>query len=60
MRIVINSQRKEDTERRAIPKGHSAPCQKIGETVQGHSLVSNLALPISSESLPFALLPSSV
>lgn len=60
MGMDFKRQRKEDTERRAIREGHSAPCQQIGETVQGHLLLGNLALPISFESLPFASLPSSV
>lgn len=60
MRMDFNRQEKEYTERIATPKEHSAPCQQIGGTVQGHLLLGNLALPISSESLPFASLPSYV
>jgi len=59
IRKDFNRERKEDTERIAIREGHSAPCQQIKGTEQTHLLLDNLAFPISFESLPFALMPSS-
>jgi hypothetical protein len=60
IRMDVNRRRKKkDTERRATREEHSAPCQQIKGIEQMRLLLGNLAFPISSESLPFALLPFS-